>query len=196
MRLIEDWTREQLDDATMRELSSLPEHLSPKCLRYRLLEYCLGPGVNTPDAAPELDTAAVRAIAEQTDRTQIGPPAQFDSWFEVDAYLAITARGYRVRPNYDIAGYRIDLVVDGDQRRVAVECDGDSWDGPETFDRDFARQKRLERCGWTFSRIRGSRFYLDRDGALEELWRTLDEHGIRAGGGTESGGEDAPEAEG
>jgi very-short-patch-repair endonuclease len=133
-----------------------------------------------------------RAIAEQTDRAQTSPPAQFDSWLEVDVYLAITARGYRVRPNYDIAGYRIDLVVEGDRRRLAVECDGDEWDGPDAFDRDFARQKQLERCGWTFVRIRGSRFYLDRDGALEELWRTLDEQGIRGAGASERAGDDSP----
>ena len=34
-------------------------------------------------------------------------------------------------PQFEIAGYRIDLVVEGMQGRLAVECDGDAWHGAE-----------------------------------------------------------------
>jgi hypothetical protein len=66
--------------------------------------------------------------------------------------------------------------------RIAVECDGDFWHGPERHELDVARQRVLERCGWAFCRIRGSAFAFDPEHALESLWLTLDQHGVRPGG--------------
>ncbi len=151
--------------------------LSTKCLRHALLEYCLDPRAKStlPDG---LDAEALRELAHTRDRGRLDPPAPFDSWFEVDVCNRIAARGFRVQPQVEVAGYHIDLVVVGDERRVAVECDGDAWHGVEQYDHDQARQRALERCGWTFFRVRGSAFYLDRDAALEELWELLDAHGI------------------
>jgi hypothetical protein len=59
--------------------------------------------------------------------------------------------------------------------RLAVECDGDTWHGVERFQEDMARQRMLERSGWTFWRVRGGTFYRDPDAALEKLWSTLDQ---------------------
>ena len=78
--------------------------------------------------------------------------------------------------------YRIDLVVEGMQGRLAVECDGDRWHGPDQFEYDVARQRDLERVGWQFVRIRGSDFYRDPIEALVPLWDKLDYLGIRTGG--------------
>jgi hypothetical protein len=90
--------------------------------------------------------------------------------------------------------YRIDLVVEGMQGRLAVECDGDRWHGPERYDEDVARQRDLERAGWQFIRIRGGEFYRDRDRAMEALWRELDRLGIRPGGFDDAAVEPPPPA--
>ena len=66
----------------------------------------------------------------------------------------------------EVAGYRIDLVVEGEKGRIAVECDGDQWHGPERYDYDMNRQRILERCGWKFWRVRGSDYYYDPEGPL------------------------------
>lgn len=50
----------------------------------------------------------------------------------------------------DFAGKRIDLVIEGNQAQLAVECDGDFWHGPEQYEKDSERQRMLERCGWQF----------------------------------------------
>jgi very-short-patch-repair endonuclease len=86
-----------------------------------------------------------------------------------------------VIPQHEVAGYRVDLMVEGRTGRLAVECDGDRWPGAEAFERDLARQRMLERCGLPFARVRGAAFYRDPDVALEPLWATLDQYGIRAG---------------
>jgi len=39
----------------------------------------------------------------------------------------------------------------------------------------MARQRMLERCGWTFWRVRGSTFYRNPEAALEKLWSALDQ---------------------
>ncbi|MFE3496126.1 AAA domain-containing protein [Streptomyces sp. NPDC059175] len=122
--------------------------------------------------------------AEEQDGLGLGevrpdvPHEAFDSLFEQRVYLALRARGYRVRPQYPAGRYRIDLVVEGGTRRLAVECDGDAFHTEENADADAARQRELERVEWTFVRIRGSRFFLDPERALEPLWAGLDRLGI------------------
>ncbi|MFF7742972.1 AAA domain-containing protein [Streptomyces sp. NPDC007960] len=106
------------------------------------------------------------------------PHDAFDSLFEQRVYLALRERGYRVRPQYPAGRYRIDLVVEGGTKRLAVECDGDAFHTEENADADAARQRELERVGWTFVRIRGSRFFLDPETALAPLWAELQRLGI------------------
>ncbi|MGH9425320.1 MAG: AAA domain-containing protein, partial [Terriglobia bacterium] len=151
--------------------------LSPQCLRYRLLAYFLHPEVRLATIEglriEDLQAASVRA-----DRKSDRPPSPFDSWFEVDVFLRIVNRGYRVIPQFEVAGYSIDLVVEGMKGRLAVECDGDEVHGLEQFDEDMARQRILERCGWNFWRVRASSFYHDEEAALDDLWSLLKRKGI------------------
>ncbi len=131
--------------------------LNPDCMRYKLLDYCLAPYT----MQPEIDETL------------------FESQFERDVYEQIKARGYRVIPQFRVANYRIDLVVEGMKNRMAIECDGDEWHGPEQYNDDIYRQRVLGRCGWTFWRIRGSEYYRNPVKALKPLWKKLDEFGIK-----------------
>jgi hypothetical protein len=72
--------------------------------------------------------------------------------------------------------------VEGIRGRLAVECDGDAWHGPEQYQFDMARQRQLERSGYPFWRVRGSVFYREPEEALGSLWKTLRLHGIFAEG--------------
>ena len=105
-----------------------------------------------------------------------------ESQFERDILRKIIARGYRkVSVQHHVGRYRIDIVVEGPDSRLAVECDGDRWHGPDVWHRDRARQEVLERANWTFERIRGSAFYRDPDTALLPLWQRLADLGIPTG---------------
>ena len=105
--------------------------------------------------------------------------APFDSWFEVDVFIRIAERGYRVAPQFHVAGYRIDMVVEGASARLAVECDGDEFHGGlEQYEADMARQRRLERCGVVFWRVGGGEYYRNPAAAMEHLWSVLDRRGI------------------
>ena len=157
---------------TLNELSA-----NPDCVRRLLLKYCLKPKVG-PVCALGVDVPDLERIAAQTRREIGNQPRPFDSWFEVDVCLRIVRREYCVIPQWEVHGYRIDLVVQGTQGSLAVECDGDHWHGPDRYAADVARQRDLERCGWTFWRVRESEFRLDPDEALSDLWKTLERRGI------------------
>src|SRR5205085_709614 len=158
--------------------SVTPEELSPKCLRRQLLEYCIRPEV-PQDVAEKLDLAELEQVASTADRTRVPPPPPFESWLEIDVYLQVRRRGYRVLPQHVFAGYKIDLVVSGTSARQAIECNDEVWHGQGRYDADMARQRQLERCGWRFWRIRGGAFYRNPGAALQPLWELLARQGIR-----------------
>ena len=93
--------------------------------------------------------------------------------------MQIVERGFRVIPQYHMAGYNIDLMVMGMKGSLAVECDGDIWHGPEQYDADMARQRQLERSGCVFWRILGSVYYSNPQDALSSLWPLLEQMQIR-----------------
>lgn len=154
--------------------------LSPECLRYQLLSYFIQPQVQSNDIEG-MSIEDIRVASNRANRRTDSPPSPFDSWFEVDVFLRITDRKYRVIPQVEVAGYFIDLVVEGMRGRLAVECDGDQFHGLEQFDSDMARQRMLERCGWHFYRIQASSYYLDQEAALAGLWDLLKQKNIHPG---------------
>src|SRR5699024_7265092 len=132
--------------------------LKPNDFRYALLNYCKSP---------------TRVNEELEDLERL-----CDSPFEVDVLRMILAKGYKVTPQVEVGRYRIDLVIEGIRDRLAVECDGEKWHGPEKFEEDMQRQESLERSGWRFWRVRGREFYFDRKKAMESLWIKLSNMGI------------------
>ncbi|WP_432501825.1 AAA domain-containing protein [Kineococcus arenarius] len=126
------------------------------------------------------DPPAPRSAADLGNVTPDVRHPVFDSLFEQRVYLAIRERGYQVTPQWEVNGRRIDLVVTGAKGRLAVECDGEAWhSSPEQVASDVYREQELKRAGWRFWRVRDSEFNWDRDAALESLWSTLEERGIR-----------------
>ena len=65
------------------------------------------------------------------------------------------------------------MVVEGNGKRLAVECDGDRWHPQEKLEEDMARQAILERLGWRFVRIRGSQFFRNPEQAMAPLFARL-----------------------
>ena len=102
-----------------------------------------------------------------------------ESPFEIELYDLLVARGYRVDTQVPVGTKRIDLVVEGENdQRLAIECDGDRYHGPEQWPDDMARQRMLERAGWTIWRCFASRFVREREAVMHELVALLDARGI------------------
>lgn len=110
-------------------------------------------------------TTVAQQFAEQEKKA--------DSEFEKQVMKRLMHAGYRVISQWPVGAYRIDLVVEGDRKRLAVECDGDRWHPIEKLEEDMARQTILERLGWRFVRIRGSQFFRNPDQAMEPVFARL-----------------------
>ncbi|MCP4406943.1 MAG: DUF559 domain-containing protein [Gammaproteobacteria bacterium] len=102
-----------------------------------------------------------------------------ESEFEREVYHMLVSRGYRVLPQVRAGGYRIDLVVEGtDDRRLAIECDGDQYRGADRWMEDITRQRILERMGWRFWRCWASSWIAKRNDCIDDLLETLNTQGI------------------
>jgi len=154
------------------------DDLSASCLRRQLLGFF----ENTkPQQVAGIDRAELEQRAAQDNRRVVNPPAPFDSWFEVDVTLELLRKNFTVLAQHEVAGKRIDLVVEGGQARLAIECDGDNWHGADRYESDMQRQRQLERCGWEFFRVRESAFYANKENALAGLWQALGDRDIFPG---------------
>jgi very-short-patch-repair endonuclease len=107
----------------------------------------------------------MRALEEKEKRTQ--------SNFEREVMKRLAAAGYRVTPHWRIGTFRIDLVVEGNGNRLAIECDGDRYYPLEKLPEDMDRQSVLERMGWIFTRIRGSEFLRNPARAMKPVFEKL-----------------------
>ena len=153
------------------------EDLSPSCLRRKLLTFALDPH-RADTGGIGLDRDALERAAAKGPRQPGLQPPPFDSWFEVDVALELLRREYRVTPQLEVAGKWIDLVVEGGEARLAVECDGDEWHGADRYEEDIGRQRCLERAGWRFVRVRESLFYANRERSIEDVVTACDELSI------------------
>ncbi len=109
-----------------------------------------------------------------------------ESGFERQVYSELVSRGYRVIPQVKSGAYRIDMVVEGSgDTRLAIECDGDEYHGPDRWPHDMNRQRVLERVGWVFWRCFASTWSLYKDEVISELLKRLAAMGIEPLGAIE-----------
>ena len=132
--------------------------LKPGDYRRKLIEHAIDP------------EAWERELKKQLEKTE--------SVFEKRVLTNLAAANFNVLPQFKVGGYRIDLVVVGSGRRLAVECDGERYHGPEKLQEDMDRQAILERLGWRFVRVRGSVFFRDEERAMRSIFLKLEELGI------------------
>ncbi len=107
----------------------------------------------------------MRFLEEKENRAQSG--------FERDVMKRLAAAGYRVTSHWKIGTFRLDLVVEGDGKRLVIECDGDRYYPLEKLPADMERQSVLERMGWIFTRIRSSEFLRSPARAMKPVFEKL-----------------------
>jgi len=130
------------------------DDLKPDDLRRQLIEHAQDP------------SRLMRALEEKEKRTQ--------SPFEREVMKRLTTAGYQVASQWRVGAFRIDLVVEGDDKRLAIECDGDRYHPLERLAEDMERQSILERMGWIFTRIRATEFFRNPDRAMKRILEKLE----------------------
>ena len=111
-------------------------------------------GVKHLKAFLDYCSRGTKALPEANEGS-LGPT---ESDFEDAVLAAIQARGWEVRPQIGVSGFRIDLgVVHPDKAGVflaGIECDGATYHRSATArDRDKVRQGVLEGLGWNILRV-------------------------------------------
>ncbi len=127
-----------------------------------------------------------RAPFASEGKSAVSRRERCESGFETEMFDMLAERGYRIDTQVPVGNFRIDLVVEGENdRRLAIECDGDRYHGPDKWSDDMVRQRILERAGWEIWRCFASRFVRDRDAVIAELLALLQERGIEPVGSGE-----------
>jgi TPR repeat protein len=157
-------------------------------MRYQLVSYF--------EDAADRERAAMADVQQVVVRDDVVVDP-FSSRFEQQICNELVERSYMVIPRYEALGHKLDLVVVGESGKLAVECDGDNWPGEESFERQMAAQRELERCGWSFHRIPESDYVLDPITTIQNLITTLNDHGIQPdlGKKNDDEGDPAPDDE-
>lgn len=126
-------------------------------IRLRLIKYAVNPSITEHE--------------EQLKHTEL------DSEREVMKILQ--SQGYKVQSQWKVGLYRIDMVVEDGDKRIALECDGERWHTLHNLADYMKRQAILERLGWRLIWIRGSQFYKKPDKTMEWVFDELDSYDIR-----------------
>ena len=102
-----------------------------------------------------------------------------ESVFEEKIAKYLISEGYHIEQQWEAGLYKIDMVALFQDKKVAIECDGEKWHSTEEQIReDMERQNVLERCGWEFIRIRGSRYFKNPEFTMKALIEELNRKGI------------------
>ncbi len=114
-------------------------------------------------------------VSPMPQRDNVDNPLELcDSGFERDVLTRLLEKGYNVTPQVKVGAFSIDMVVEGENdRRLAIELDGDKYHPPEQWMADWQRQRVMERVGWKFWRCWGSSYTVDPDGCIDDLVNTL-----------------------
>tara|TARA_A100000171_G_scaffold53021_1_gene75483 strand:+ start:14422 stop:20340 length:5919 start_codon:yes stop_codon:yes gene_type:complete len=125
-----------------------------------------------------LDYAQRGAVAlPAMDEGSLGPA---ENMFEASVAEALRSRGWEVRTQIGVSGFRIDLgVVHPDHAGAflaGVECDGATYHSSATArDRDQIREGVLRHLGWEILRVWSTEWFMHPQPALQRLDESLNE---------------------
>lgn len=129
--------------------------LKPADLRLKLIKYAKNPNIDHEAAL-----------------------SRSESPFEAEVMKYLLDKGYKVLPQFKVGAYRIDMVIQCGDKKVALECDGERFHTIDNLDSDLTRQAILERLGWRFIRIRGSVYYRNKEETMAVVVESLTMHEI------------------
>jgi very-short-patch-repair endonuclease len=132
------------------------QDLKPGDLRRQLIEHAYDP------------SHLMRALEDGNEKKSQSP-------FQRDVMKHLLGEGYCVTPRWRVGKYQIDLVVQSDGKRMAIECEGDPAYPMDInqLPEDMERQATLERLGWVFTRVRATEFLRDPGRAMQPVFDKL-----------------------
>lgn len=107
------------------------------------------------------------------------PDGEEESSFETEVKRALQGRGYEVKSQHGVSGFRIDLVIvhpdNPNMYILAVECDGATYHTTKSArDRDRLRQEILMRLGWEVYRVWSQHWLWAKEEIIEDIVKTVE----------------------
>jgi superfamily I DNA and/or RNA helicase len=107
-------------------------------------------------------------------RQQFDDQDDFESPFEEEVATSLRAKGWSVKTQIGVGGYRVDLgIVHPDnpgQFLAGLECDGARYHSAKSArDRDILRQSVLEGLGWNILRIWSTDWWHDKNRVIDRV---------------------------
>ncbi len=137
------------------------------CIVVGNLHYARGAGI------PHLSR-----LADRGTRNWSPPQEPFESGWERKLNAAMTRRGLKPVPQHPVGTRRIDLALDPEGARLAVEVDGRRWHmGPDGERKiaDRLRDRELQARGWRVLHFWVHELEQDMEGCLDSIERALAE---------------------
>ncbi len=109
-----------------------------------------------------------------------GSAAGSESPFEEEVYQQLSEKlgAHRVKQQYQVGGFRLDLVVlpeKPDGSLMAIECDGAKYhSSPEAYAWDSFRQRELEKQGFVFYRLWSTNWWISPERELQKILMRLE----------------------
>ena len=146
--------------------------------------------VNSLDAASDLKPGDLRKVLldwSLNPRAFGGNKGESEKYgqtpFESAVAGCLSDRGFHIVRHWEAGSYILNTVVLSGENKVAVECDGERYDSSESKIREnMERQTILERLGWKFIRVRGSKYYRFPEETVCWIVDELKKYGIRPEG--------------
>lgn len=90
------------------------------------------------------------------------------SYIQKQLYLALKKEGYRVKSEYEIYGYQVDLVLK--KYRIAIECDGKEYHSSAHQKKlDWKKSAVLRKHSWTVLRFTGKQINTNLQNCVEQI---------------------------
>lgn len=128
-------------------------------LRFMLLDYVL----NNKDTQSEKKSVKTEELG----------------WFKKSVYEKLTKSGYVVMPTSIIKDKGVDLVVEGGDNRIVIECVGGGDSLVYQWRSGEMKKRQLERAGWVFERVWENAFVNDEDAVMEQIYNKFNDVGIK-----------------
>ena len=106
----------------------------------------------------------------------------FDSVFEEEVCNKLIEKGYAVKTQYGVGGYKIDIVITNKSQTkniLGIECDGRLYHSSKyARERDYHRQKYLESRGWMIYRIWSTNWWKNPELEMKKIELFLKDKGV------------------
>ncbi len=142
-----------------------------KAIFYAYLAYAKSISNKQTDLADQVKEDLIE-FSHDKPRGERNREGLIESPFEQEVYDCLLEKfdSSQIIPQKQIGGFRVDFLVDIEEEKVVIECDGKTYHSTnEAYAHDMFRQKEIENLGYKVYRIWSTRWWHDHSQEINKL---------------------------